>query len=438
MGRWRHLFALMRHAPLTRPSPSLLASPRGVLSLPLLSLPVALFSPRPLALLILFLLSAPLALGVGIGVNKGTLSFEEVLQQGYAQDEFLVTTDSEEEITGIWQVEGELAPWIRLDPPDETFRFSSVKPYRMTVIIEPPADAQLRSYEGRLRILTSEIARSEGGQIGTSTRAAFLIRIRLGVSGTQRIECRAGGIQVKSTEVSQASELVATVTNKGNVRISPEFVVEIYDQYQEQLLKSITIPGEAEILPTVTREYLEEVAHGLPVGQYWARVSVPLCGDSSLVTFDVLDRGGIADQGELLRVEASPWAETGEIIPIYAVFRNLGSRTVSAKFKGTVTTQQEARIVKVIDTDSYNVPPGETARIETFFNPTEPGKYIVAGRVLYNNKLTFQKSTIINVRGSVLRAAGSWNWAIILIIVILLLLILIAKKRRAQRRPRYR
>ena len=55
-------------------------------------------------------------------------------------------------------------------------------------------------------------------------------------------------------------------------------------------------------------------------------------------------------------------------------------------------------IEKVIDTDTYNVPPGQTARIETFFNPTEPGQYVVAGRVLYNNKLTFQKSTIITCK----------------------------------------
>jgi len=380
-------------------------------------------------------LLAPATSAVGIGVNKAVISYEDVLQNGYAQDEVLVTTDSEQPIVGTWQLEGEITPWVRIEPNDTAFTFSKNQPYQLTVIVEPPLDAQLRSYTGGIRILTGQLDRTEGGKIGTSTRAAFLIRLGLGVTGTQNLQCRAGGIQIKSTEIGQPFDLVASVANTGNVRISPDFVVEVYDQAQERLLKNVTIPGSQEILPTVTGEFLKRVAQDLPVGQYWARVSVPLCGDVALVTFDVLDRGTIADQGELVRIDAQPWAKTGDIIPIHAVFRNLGSRTVTAKFKGTVTTQPGGSIAKVIDTDTYNVPPGETAQIETFFNPTEPGQYVVAGRVLYNSKLTFQKSTILNVQGPFLKAASGYGWLVLIAIaiVILLLLILIRRKRRRGR-----
>ncbi len=387
------------------------------------------------SLFLLVLPVLPAASAFGIGVNKASLSFDDVLQAGYAQDRVMVTTDSEAPVSGTYQLEGDIAPWVRIMPNATNFTFSHDKPYAMTVIVEPPPDARLQNYTGGVRILTGTVARTGGGKIGTSTRAALLIRLGLGITGTEHLECRAGGIQIKSTEIGQPFELVASVANKGNVRISPDFTIAVYDQYQERLVKNITVPGSQEILPTVTADFLKQVQQDLPVGQYWARVDVPLCHASSFLTFDVLDRGAIADKGELVRVEAQSWANTGDIIPIHAIFRNLGSRTVSAKFKGTITTPSGDKIMKVIDTDAYNVPPGQTASIETFFNPTEPGRFIVAGRVLYNSKLTFQKSAIINVRGPFLQAASGYGWLllILLAIIILVLLILIAKRKRRRR-----
>jgi len=388
-------------------------------------------------------LSMPLfagqAIAVGIGVNKGEIAFQDVLQNGYAQEKVLVSTDSEQPITGTYQFEGDIAPWLRVEPDTKFFEFSKGNPYELTVIIEPPSDARLESYRGGVRVLTGEVARSGGGLIGTSTRAAFLIRILVGISGTERQECLIGGVQIRNTEVGQPYEFVATVVNKGNVRIRPKFTIKVYDQSQTSLVQEANAVMDHDILPTMTEEFTAAITHSLQPGQYWARVESPLCGDSSLLTFDVLERGGIADQGELLRIETEPWAKTGDIIPIHAVFRNLGSRTVSAKFKGTITTRGDSsRLIKTIDTDTYNVPPGQTANIETFFNPTEPSQYIVAGKVLYNGKLTFQKSTVINVQGPMLVAASQFGGPVLLLILIviaiLILLILIAKKRRRRGR----
>jgi len=373
---------------------------------------------------------------VGIGVNKGTLSFTDVLQNGYAQDSVLVTTDSISPITGTYQLEGDIADWLRVEPNDTSFNFSRDHPYKLTIIAEPPPDAQLKEYTGGVRVLTGEVARTSGGLIGTSTRAAFFIRLTLGVTGTERKACVLGGVRIKDTEVGQPYEFVATVQNKGNVRIRPRFNITVYDQSQTRTVQQASAAMDHDILPTVSETFTTSIAHRLPAGQYWARVRSE-CGESPLLTFDVLERGGIADKGELVRVEAKPWAKTGEIIPVHAIFANLGSRTVGAKFKGTITTRSTPpKLVKTIDTDTYNVPAGQTASIETFFNPTEPGQYIVAGRVLYNGKLTYQKSTIINVQGPLLIAAKSFGGPLLLIIIliILLLLFIIRKRRRASRR----
>jgi hypothetical protein len=389
-------------------------------------------------LLLLLLLSLlPQVLGVGIGVNRGYIPYEDVLQNGYAEETVMVVTESEQPIIGTYQFEGDIAPWLRVEPPDQNFTFSKDSPHELKVIIEPPVDARLEEYSGGIRVLTGDIGRTEGGKIGTATRAAFLIKIGASVSGTEYLECRVGGVRIQDTEEGDPSDFIATVINRGNVRVAPQFDIQIFDQFQTEMIKALSLEMEPEILPTATNQFISPLYHELPPGQYWARIATPLCNANSLITFDVLEPGGILDKGELIKIEAQPWAETGEIIPIKAHFTNLGSRTVSAKLKGTITTREGGKLVKVIDTDPINVLAGETAQFETFFNPVEPGQYIVAGRIHYNKKLTFQKSTIINVNGSPLEAAADYSSyflvAFIIVVAILLLLIMIAKKRKARR-----
>ncbi len=385
-----------------------------------------------LAVALLMVLSAPAARAVGIGVDQAQINYADVLQNGYAEQTVHVTTDSPEPIAGTWQVEGDIAPWVRIEPPDTNFTFSQDAPYALTVIVQPPADAQLQQYTGGVRVLTGQLARTEGGKIGTTTRAAFLIKINLGVTGTQHLSCVAGGIQIKDTEVGQPFDFLASVHNTGNVRIRPGFTILVYDQYQTKLVANLSVTTDQDILPTTTMDILKSVTHDLQPGQYWAQVESAPCGQSAFITFDVLDRGGIADQGELLGIDVNPWAKTGDIVPITANFRNEGSRTENAKFKGTITAQATGQLVKVIDTDLYSVAPGQTVPIETYFNPTDPGQYIIAGRILYNDKLTFQKSAILNVQGPSMVPSGVSWWLILLLLVILILvlLILIARKRR--------
>lgn len=386
-------------------------------------------------LICLFLLSTVQA--VNIGVNKGRINYVDVLQNGYAQENVLVTTDSPTEIAGTYEVEGEIAPWLTFEPSERNFTFSREHPYPLTVIVTPPADAQLGDYSGGLRFLTGELQRNEGGKIGQTTRAAFLIRLGLGVTGTQRLDCAVGGLELKDTEQGQPIDFVATVSNKGNVRIKPAFDIKVYDQAETLVLQKFSFESDKEILPTTSQKVFKQLEHGLIPGQYFARVEIPLCGETKRVTFDVLERGGIADKGTLLRIDAPSWAKTGDILPVDAVFQNQGSRTVEARFEGTITPKGDEKIVKVIDTAPLNVLPGETTKLETFFNPITPGTYVINGRVRYNNKLTFQKQAIINVNGSALEFAGGLSGSLLvmllLLIVILILLILIAKRRRRRR-----
>lgn len=377
------------------------------------------------------LLSLHAVSAIAIGVNRATLEYEDVLRGGYAESNFIVSTDASQDIRGYVEVEGPVAEWLRFIPANVTtdgFIFSANKQMKIVVIVEPPADAANGDYEGTVRVITGEIAYSSSGDYGTSTRAAFKLKSLIAVTGIEKRACIIGGVRILPTEVNQDSDIHYTVQNTGNVRVQPDVVVEIFDQSHDKLVDRIVFRSATELLPTTTNSFITTLQHSLDVGQYWASVSSPDCAGSADVTFDVLERGGVADQGEFVRLESPNWGAVGEIMPIVAVFRNNGARTVSAKFKGTILLGK--KLVKVIDTDFYEVLPGQTVDIESFFNPSEPGQFELKGLILYNNKVTHERTNYLNVQGEALRGAFNWSYVIIICLVLLLLFILIKKRRR--------
>jgi hypothetical protein len=378
----------------------------------------------------LLLLVSMQAHAIAIGVNRASISFDDVLRDGYAETTVTVTTDSLEPIGGEALLVGEAAGWINFS--STTFNFSSTQPYELKVFVEPPLDAQVQDYHVNLTIITGEIGRSTGGRMGTSTRASFRIPITIHMTGTELLKCTVGGVQVLDAERGQPLEISASILNNGNVQINPEISVEIFDQLRATSLATRKVEFGNRIRPTVTEQALRTITADLIPGQYWASISVPACEYSTLLTFDVLEAGGIKDDGELIRIDAPSWAETGDIIPINAIFRNKGVRSVRASFRGTIYRVDNEQIAKVINTEEVIVGPDQTAELQTFFNPTIGGQYVVEGKVFYNSKLTGERSTLINVNGAPVggkRAPVIIYALVIVIILILVLLILIRRKK---------
>lgn len=372
-----------------------------------------------------------------IGANKGVLSYKNVLKNGYAQELVTLTTDTDFNLSVTYTIEGEVADWIRLEPSQQPFFISKDNPHTVAVIIEPPEDAKNQEYSGSVRFLTGALANPEG-QFGTAVRAAINIRMGIEITGQEIVSCNAGGFKLDDVEEGYPLEFHAVINNQGNVRIKPDFVLEFWNQDQTEIVETFRFTINESILPTVQKRIFHSFEHNLNIGQYWVRISTPLCGkgSSDFLTTSVIERGGVSDKGELIRIQNEPWAKTGDIVPIDAIFKSLGSRVVSAKFKGTITSGEE--IFKIIDTDSLDVFPGETVELRTFFNPVQEGQYIVKGRVLYNKKLTFEKSSVLNVNPSGKppdEGKGlSFGWSailVVLVIVIIILIILVVRRKKS-------
>ncbi|GIU69976.1 MAG: hypothetical protein KatS3mg002_1212 [Candidatus Woesearchaeota archaeon] len=388
-----------------------------------------------------------LTYAASLSVTKAEIFYNNVLRGGYAEDILYVSSDTEFDVPLEYELLGDIASWISIESITgdnatvDNITGNNVSLYvsrnrveLLKIIIQPPEDAAAGNYTGSVRLITGTINKPEG-PYGSQLQAAFLIRIKVSVTGEQILSCNFGGLSIPDIEIGEPIRYSFTVQNSGNVRVRPNISIDIWNQDQSRIVKSISNKYAIDVLPTTSKVFIGESSNNLRIGQYWAYASVVPCGKSEIVSFSVLEKGQIADSGELLRIENKPWASTGEIVPINPVFKNLGQRVVSAKFKGIITLDN--KIVTNIDSDFYDVAPGEVVNLTVFFTPKKKGQYYISGRVLYNNKLTFEKSSILNVNEG--KDITEFNMfyvfiIIIIIIIILLLFLIIRKKRKRLRR----
>jgi hypothetical protein len=384
-------------------------------------------------------LSTPQVMAAGLSVTKAVMEYKNVLRGGYAEDSVYIASDTDFDVPLEYEVLGDIADWISFEPAinetNSTLYVSKTHAQQLKIIIQPPIDAASGNYSGGVRIITGTINRPEG-PYGSQLQAAFLIKISVSVTGEQMLSCNFGGLNVPDVEIGEPITYSFSVQNSGNVRVRPNISIDLWNQDQSRLVKSILDDYAADVLPTTSRVFSGESPNNLRIGQYWAYASVAPCGNSEIVSFSVLEKGQIADLGELIRIENKPWASTGEIVPITAIFKNNGARVVSAKFKGIITMNN--KIVQNLDSDFYDIPPGELTNITVFFTPKSLGQYYISGRVLYNNKLTFEKSSILNVNtGENITDMNMLYVVLIIVILIIILILLIMIKKRKQRGKRF-
>ncbi|MBU1976318.1 MAG: hypothetical protein KKG59_08000 [Nanoarchaeota archaeon] len=397
-----------------------------------------------LLLLGLILLNSQVVSPAGIGVSKAELPFMNVLKSGYAENTFFVSTDSENNLSVTIEFRGATANWMSLKQEGQDMWVTRDHNQIVTVVLTPPAEVPNGIYNGFVRVKTGPISTPTDGRIGSSVMASFAIQDTVEIIGEEFTSCTPGGFSIPDTEEGKPIEFKVIMTNSGNINIRPDVRIDIWDRDKKNLLYTRFVQIPEFVQPTVTSRFFTIIPDfTLPIGQYWVDISIPLCEKEPVeLEFSVLEKGGVSDRGQFLRLEHLYVVNTSEITSIRAVFKNTGERLVTAKFKGTI--KKDNAVVKVIDTDTLDADPGQTIFIETFFEPGEPGKYEITGRVLYNNKLTQEKSSVMHanptdayieeVRRKQRITYRSFIPLLVLMIAILVLLILIKRKRKKQKR----
>jgi len=369
-----------------------------------------------------------------VGVSPSIIRFKGMLKGGYAENIVTASTSFPTPLNAHLTAEGDIAEWVTYAPEDKTFVFSRDSPYSFAIIMEPPVDTANGNYSGIIKITTDELAEVESGA-GSSVIAQVGLLIYVEVIGDEITMCRAGAISTLSSEVGDPFIIQSTIHNDGNVRLRPQIQIDVLNQLKTETLFDTQFFG-SQILPTRDKQIIKEIEHNLPVGQYFANIYFPECGVTKLTTFDILEKGQISDSGTLIGIKTNNIVNKNELVPIAPIFRNLGSRKVTAQFKGEIRSLKKDKIEQVLESETLEVNPGETVEFRMFFLPQTSGDYRISGRVKYNNKITFdEQSKVITVIGN------NFSWIFYLfgyLIIGLIILILIGNIKKAKRKRRKR
>jgi ribosomal protein L19 len=347
---------------------------------------------------IALLLSMNLCYAVGLAINPGSVTFGNMLRGGYAERTFRVSTSSSEPI--LIRVERdtllpEINPWITLEPDIEYFNISSGRTQEFKLILQPPADVPNGQYSTYLHFATIPNVDTEGRTVAV-IQTAVAMRIVASISDFEIASCKVFNSGISSAEKGNPVRMGFDFFNSGNVVNSPEFKVDIWDQSQTRIVKSLNLQPY-NVLPTVRESLPIEIpTDDLDADQYFAEMTVPACENyRKIETFDVFEPGTISASGKLLHIKNDAWHYVGDTVELIPVFINDGEKSVSAQFKGYVF--RDDKLVEVLESDTLEVSEGQQIDFPFFYVPEDPGRYVVKGRVFYDKKRTFEIESRFNV-----------------------------------------
>ena len=279
-----------------------------------------------------------------VGVSPADVKFEKVLRGGYAERPITVTIDAERETEITVETYGDTASWINYS--SNGLKVSKGNPLRIIASVSPPADTPNGNYSGFLRIKSTGLGSGETGHATGIVIPALDVQIITQVTDEEIVSCQASNFKISNAEEGDDVILTLDIENRGNIRINPKTVLDIWDQTSTNLVDQKEFYPD-QISPTTKGEFVFKVpSKDLELGQYWVDVSVPDCFSSRTLTFDILEEGALYAAGVLERIAVGPWADIGDIVSISAIFKNTGEKALEARFVGKVT--YENKIIQLI------------------------------------------------------------------------------------------
>ncbi len=366
-----------------------------------------------------------------IGVSPGKIVFENMTRAGYAEQEVLISAFQNQNTYLFYKAVNH--NWISMS--FESSVVSLNNPVKAKVIVNLPEDISNGIYNEKI-ILQGSPAPFFGEGKSSSIVMAVTIDVVIEVMGSELVSCTVGGVSIPDTEINHPIELSSSIKNTGNVNLNPEIIITILNQKEIISKESFNI---GDILSTTTKNSIKQIQTNLAIGQYWAEINIPVCGFTISKTFEIVEKGTIVDKGEFMKINLLNSSKIGDITPVQAFFKNTGERVVTAKFIGEVIV--DGQIVYIIETDSIDISPGEIQTIDAYFAPTFAGQYQVKGRVVYNNKLSYEKEgqiTVVSTDSINKTVKMNFEFIIIIFIVITIVLLsfIITKKKKKIKRKR--
>jgi hypothetical protein len=301
------------------------------------------------------------------------------------------------------------------------------------MIVNLPENVANGMYNGTITIIAEPQESSESAY-ALSIVSGVALKTSIDVTGDQIYSFSVSEILVEDTEVGIPIQVSAKIKNEGNVAVKPIIKVLLLDKNGKEML--VTEYKNSTILASQSNKIIFVLpSEKLKEGQYWANVSVyyengTLAKDAR-ITLDILEKGAFRTKGELVQIINKVWAKVGDVVKIDAIFENQGELITNAKFQGEVYLGDT--LVSMITSEQLSVSPGEKVNLTTYFTPEQCGKYLVRGYVVYSEKLSETKESVINVNSSETIALSTGSLVIIgLVIAVSIAAFMVIKKRKAR------
>lgn len=221
----------------------------------------------------ILLLSSISQVQAGIGVSPALIEHsklrpgnkivqEIVISQSEPNDDLNVTIEPEL---------GEANTWLSYDPGAEFTIPKGQKQFTLKMAIDPPSNAQLKQYNGVIRIKATPKSEVSGG---ISVVRGARLEVKFATTNEDYIELIVRALDIDDTTQADPIKLKIRTENKGNVAAGPtKATIDVLDLTQKPIA-SLTSDKITKVNPGETAELVATFDHQLKPGEYFAKTTV--------------------------------------------------------------------------------------------------------------------------------------------------------------------
>jgi len=267
-------------------------------------------------------------------------------------------------------------------------------------------------YECLILATPIEDSTENASGMGSNIIIPGAVKAYINVSGDEVIDVKVYKTDASNTEVGRPSMFTIELVNTGNVRVNPKIRVEVMKEGNfvdaiEKVAGYIN-PGGGNTTKikwdrtnTTSGEYM---AHfDIFIGNKKLDYSAFILGAEGEkqvtmeqdVPFKVYESGYFTKMGKVVEVNADETIGEEEISEIIVHFKNIGEVEITAKSE--IKVYSNDKLIELLESNSLSISPGETGLLTSYFKSTEPGLYIMKGKVIYENKESILDDITIKV-----------------------------------------
>lgn len=266
---------------------------------------------KKIILLTLILLLLPLVSAFEIYTEPEQINFNNVLINGLVEKRVKVFTDSSENIDVSLTASGPFENWITIEPFSTVTNADTPAEFQIKI---NPQETRLGTYQGMIIVN----ALYNGNQLTSAVTSATNLDFSLTLTDKEIIQAKVTDIIVKNVETSQPVNINLYLLNNGNKEINPSFEINLYDENQQNLLKSTS--KNVAVIPSADEKVISfTFDNDLPIGNYKI-VSKILFNDYLLgqqtVPFKIVEPDTLPPESETINthLEAIPLSSTSTVI----------------------------------------------------------------------------------------------------------------------------